>query len=57
MTYELPRDTVGEAIRAIRPYAVDVSSGVESRRGVKDIGRIAAFLQAVREAEKAQAHA
>ena len=39
---------VGEAIRATRVSLVDVSSGVESAPGVKDVDRIAAFLQAVR---------
>jgi phosphoribosylanthranilate isomerase len=39
------------AIRIVRPYAVDVSSGVESSPGVKDPIRIAAFVAAVRAAE------
>lgn len=42
---------VGEAIRACRPYAVDVSSGVESAPGVKDAERLRAFCRAVREAD------
>lgn len=45
----LDPDNVAGAIAAIRPYAVDVSSGVESRRGVKDPARIEAFLAAVKE--------
>lgn len=42
---------VGEAIRAVRPYAVDVSSGVESEPGVKDRAMIEAFCAAVRAAD------
>lgn len=44
----LTSQNVGEAIRLVRPYAVDVSSGIESTRGVKDATKIHAFCGAVR---------
>ena len=43
---------VGDAIERVRPVAVDVSSGVEMSKGIKDHSKIAAFVAAVRKADE-----
>ena len=43
-------DNVTEAVRRIQPYAVDVCSGVESRPGIKDHGKLKEFISAAKAA-------
>jgi phosphoribosylanthranilate isomerase len=47
----LTPENVGEAVRALRPWAVDVSSGVEAAQGIKDPQRIRDFIAGVRSAD------
>ena len=46
----LTAENVAQAIARVRPYAVDVSGGVEAAKGIKDAQEIRAFMQAVRAA-------
>ena len=47
----LNSDNVGGAVRNMRPWAVDVSSGVEAAKGIKDHRRIGQFIEAVKNAD------
>lgn len=51
----LHADNVGEGIHRVRPWAVDVSSGVEVGKGLKDAALMRQFCQAVRRADAALA--
>ncbi|HMD40475.1 MAG TPA: phosphoribosylanthranilate isomerase [Candidatus Acidoferrum sp.] len=48
----LTPENVGAAIRAVRPYAVDVAGGVESKPGKKDHAKVQVFIEEVRRAEE-----
>jgi phosphoribosylanthranilate isomerase len=48
----LDHENVEQAVRRIRPYAVDVSGGVEQSKGIKDVEKIAAFIRGVERAKQ-----
>ena len=48
----LAPENVSEAIRVLKPWGVDVASGVEEEKGKKDHTKLKAFVKAVREADK-----
>jgi phosphoribosylanthranilate isomerase len=48
----LEAGNVAGAIRQVRPWAVDVSGGVETAKGIKDAAKMAAFIQGVRDGDR-----
>lgn len=48
----LDADNIEPAIRQVRPYAVDVSGGVEAAKGIKDPAKVRAFMRGVRRADE-----
>jgi phosphoribosylanthranilate isomerase len=51
----ITRDNAGEAVTAVRPFAVDSASGTEASPGVKDPAKVTALVQAVQQASLAAA--
>jgi len=48
----LQMDNAKQAVQSVKPYALDVSSGVESSKGIKDVAKMAAFIQAINEGDR-----
>jgi phosphoribosylanthranilate isomerase len=53
----LTSENVGQAVREVRPFAVDVASGVEDAPGIKDAGKLRAFFREVERADRSFDHA
>ena len=52
----LTPENIGAAIRAARPYGVDVSSGVESSPGLKDAAKMYSFIEKARKTDYEVSH-
>ena len=50
----LDPDNVEQAVRQVRPFAVDVSGGVEAAPGIKDSDKMRRFVQAVRRGDESR---
>lgn len=48
----LQADNAKQAVESVRPYALDVSSGVEGSKGIKDVAKMAAFVQEITEGDR-----
>ncbi len=48
----LQAENAKQAVEIVKPYALDVSSGVESSKGVKDVAKMAAFIQVIKEGDR-----
>ncbi len=45
-------DNASQAVQSVKPYALDVSSGVEAKKGIKDAAKMAAFIQQTKEGDR-----
>jgi phosphoribosylanthranilate isomerase len=48
----LDESNAKQAVQTVRPYALDVSSGVETKKGIKDSLKMAAFIKQVNEGDR-----
>ncbi|MCK5830454.1 MAG: phosphoribosylanthranilate isomerase [Methylococcales bacterium] len=48
----LQTSNIKTAIQSVKPYAVDISSGVEEKKGVKDVAKMAAFIREINEGDR-----
>jgi phosphoribosylanthranilate isomerase len=48
----LDENNAKQAVKKVNPYALDVSSGVEKTKGIKDVAKMAAFIEAINEGDR-----